>query len=233
MLAPMVFTSALALEDLYEPAVREQFGEPVWSISQAPQVSLDAQIMEYSGGILLNWDVRDDVFIEGVVAAMFGYFRGQLERLLEAPEYWHLPLQTLTPVMPIEPRQVCQPQIARAFARAAQSPDTVALLWGDQGDAMSSEEGPPGQASTDLIIDAEAGTHLSGQDNVGTSLNEMADGADDRAPRAAHRIRRATRGNPLGKRARGAFGECYPRSGARVVALRGRRGPAGGAGLIS
>ncbi|WP_166302532.1 non-ribosomal peptide synthetase [Bradyrhizobium sp. 2S1] len=141
VLAPVVFTSALSLGDLYEPAVREQFGEPAWSISQGPQVWLDAQVTEYSGGVLLNWDVRDDVFIEGVVAAMFDYYRAQLERLLEAPESWHLPLQAPPPVMPIEPQQVRQapvpePLFARVFARAAQSPDAVALLWSDD-DAMS------------------------------------------------------------------------------------------------
>src|SRR5215813_12594401 len=75
------------------------------------------------------------------------------------------------------------------------------------------------------------GTHLSGQDNVGTSPHEMGDGAEDRAPRAAHRIRRATRGNTPGRRTFGAFGKCYPRSGARVVALRGRRGPAAVRGI--
>jgi non-ribosomal peptide synthetase component F len=141
VLAPVVFTSALALGDLYEPSVREQFGEPVWSISQGPQVWLDAQITEYSGGILLNWDVRDDVFIEGVVAAMFAYFRAQIDRLLEAPEAWHLPLQELAPVAPIEPQQVRRPPVpeplfARVFAQASHAPDAVALLWGD-GDAMS------------------------------------------------------------------------------------------------
>ena len=41
-----------------------------------------------------------------------------------------------------------------------------------------SEEGPPGQAPTDLIIDAAAGTHLSGQDDVGASPHEVADGTE-------------------------------------------------------
>src|ERR1700756_84583 len=53
-----------------------------------------------------------------------------------------------------------------------------------------SDEGSPGQAPADLVIDAAAGTHLSGQDDVGASPHEMADGAEDRASRAAHRIRR-------------------------------------------
>lgn len=53
------------------------------------------------------------------------------------------------------------------------------------------KERPPGQAPADLVIDAAAGTHLSGQGDLGTSTYEVADGAEARASRAAHRIRRA------------------------------------------
>ena len=42
----------------------------------------------------------------------------------------------------------------------------------------SSEEGSPGQAPADLVIDAAAGTHLSGQDDVGASPHEVADGTE-------------------------------------------------------
>ena len=41
-----------------------------------------------------------------------------------------------------------------------------------------SEEGPPGQAPADLVIDAAAGTHLSGRDDVGASPHEVADGTE-------------------------------------------------------
>ncbi|EHG4043176.1 hypothetical protein J4486_001541 [Salmonella enterica] len=50
VLAPVVFTSALALGELYEPQVRQTLGDPVWSISQGPQVWLDAQATEFQGG---------------------------------------------------------------------------------------------------------------------------------------------------------------------------------------
>lgn len=43
VLAPFVFTSALGLGDLFAGDVTEQFGTPVWHISQGPQVLLDAR----------------------------------------------------------------------------------------------------------------------------------------------------------------------------------------------
>ncbi|KQC36602.1 thioester reductase [Frankia sp. ACN1ag] len=74
VLAPVVFTSALGLGELFDPAVRREFGDPAWIISQGPQVLLDAQITELDGGLLVNWDVREDIFAPGVVDAMFAAF---------------------------------------------------------------------------------------------------------------------------------------------------------------
>ncbi|PPZ77946.1 non-ribosomal peptide synthetase, partial [Neisseria gonorrhoeae] len=71
VLAPVVFTSALGLGDLFCPDVTEQFGTPGWIISQGPQVLLDAQVTEFDGGVLVNWDVREGVFAPGVIDAMF------------------------------------------------------------------------------------------------------------------------------------------------------------------
>ena len=62
VLAPVVFTSALGLGELFCADVTEAFGTPGWIISQGPQVSLDAQVTEFDGGVLVNWDVREDVF---------------------------------------------------------------------------------------------------------------------------------------------------------------------------
>uniref|UniRef100_UPI001041775A non-ribosomal peptide synthetase n=1 Tax=Candidatus Protofrankia californiensis TaxID=1839754 RepID=UPI001041775A len=73
--APVVFTSALNLGELFDDRVRRHFGEPVWIISQGPQVLLDAQVTEVGGGLLLNWDVREDGFPDGVVDAMFAAYR--------------------------------------------------------------------------------------------------------------------------------------------------------------
>ncbi|SIM55889.1 Putative phenyloxazoline synthase MbtB [Mycobacteroides abscessus subsp. abscessus] len=52
VLAPIVYTSALNLGELFAEPVMQTFGEPVWIISQGPQVLLDAQVTEVRGGLL-------------------------------------------------------------------------------------------------------------------------------------------------------------------------------------
>lgn len=79
--APVVFTSALGLGELFDPAVEEAFGTPAWIVSQGPQVLLDAQITEVSGGILVNWDTREEQFPDGVLDAMFAAFHEQIQTL--------------------------------------------------------------------------------------------------------------------------------------------------------
>ncbi|WP_083889104.1 non-ribosomal peptide synthetase [Nocardia pneumoniae] len=81
VLAPIVYTSALNLGELFADVVTETFGEPVWIISQGPQVLLDAQITEVRGGLLLNWDVREAAFPPGVLDAMFARYIDAINRL--------------------------------------------------------------------------------------------------------------------------------------------------------
>ncbi|SRX94672.1 Phenyloxazoline synthase MbtB (phenyloxazoline synthetase) [Mycobacterium tuberculosis H37Rv] [Mycobacterium shimoidei] len=88
VLAPVVFTSALGLGELFSAEVTAQFGTPAWIISQGPQVALDAQVTEFDGGVLVNWDVRDDVFETGVIDAMFAHHIDELRRLAEDPGAW-------------------------------------------------------------------------------------------------------------------------------------------------
>jgi len=90
-LAPFVFTSALGLGDLFAGDVTEQFGTPVWHISQGPQVLLDAQVTPFDGGLLVNWDVREDAFRPGVVDAMFDYWIAELDRLAADDAAWDAP----------------------------------------------------------------------------------------------------------------------------------------------
>ena len=142
-LAPVVFTSALELGDLYEPIVQQTFGEPAWSISQGPQVWLDAQVTEHSSGILLNWDVRESVFIEDVVSAMFDAFRAVVECLLEDERNWSLPFTALCLDMGA-PRLVAEKDNRRGtapvsallyqrfFDQAARNPSAAALILGGQ-----------------------------------------------------------------------------------------------------
>jgi mycobactin phenyloxazoline synthetase len=91
MLAPVVFTSALGLGELFCDDVIEMFGTPSWIISQGPQVALDAQVTEFDGGVLVNWDVREDVFPAGVIDAMFAHHIGELQRLATTDDVWTTP----------------------------------------------------------------------------------------------------------------------------------------------
>ncbi|AEF55567.1 condensation domain-containing protein [Marinomonas posidonica] len=86
--APIVFTSALNLGELFEPVVRDVFGDPIWIISQGPQVLLDTQITELDGGLLLNWDCREDMFIDGVLDAMFEFFHTSVLALANKADTW-------------------------------------------------------------------------------------------------------------------------------------------------
>ncbi|WP_231639778.1 condensation domain-containing protein, partial [Mycobacterium sp. Marseille-P9652] len=91
VLAPVVFTSALGLGELFGAEVTREFGVPAWIISQGPQVVLDAQVTEFDGGILVNWDVRDGVFPPGVVDAMFDHHIDEVLRLASDGDAWDAP----------------------------------------------------------------------------------------------------------------------------------------------
>ena len=91
VLAPVVFTSALGLGELFSREVTAQFGTPAWIISQGPQVLLDAQVTEFDGGVLVNWDVREGILAPGVVDAMFAYHIDELLRLASADDSWDAP----------------------------------------------------------------------------------------------------------------------------------------------
>ncbi|MGP4025462.1 non-ribosomal peptide synthetase [Actinomadura sp. 3N407] len=141
VLAPIVYTSALNLGELFGGAVGERFGEPEWIISQGPQVLLDAQVTEVSGGLLLNWDVRRPAFPEGVAEAMFDAYTAAITRLGAPGADWDVPLGiaatpsqlrvrhrlNATPAPP--PRTLTE----GFFDHARRRPDAPALHWGDDG----------------------------------------------------------------------------------------------------
>ncbi|GAB3212944.1 amino acid adenylation domain-containing protein [Nocardia tengchongensis] len=86
VLAPIVYTSAINLGELFADRVTETFGDPVWIISQGPQVLLDAQVTEVRGGLLLNWDVRADAFPPAMVETMFTRYIDAVLRLAGGDE---------------------------------------------------------------------------------------------------------------------------------------------------
>ncbi|MEV6772905.1 amino acid adenylation domain-containing protein [Nocardia sp. NPDC051030] len=81
VLAPIVYTSAINLGELFSDQVTDTFGDPVWIISQGPQVLLDAQVTEVRGGLLLNWDVRANAFPATMVETMFARYIDAVLRL--------------------------------------------------------------------------------------------------------------------------------------------------------
>ena len=95
VLAPVVFTSALGLGELFAREVTEAFGKPVWINSQGPQVLLDAQVTEFDGGVLVNWDVREEAFRPGVIDAMFERHITELRRLAADDTAWEAPTPPL------------------------------------------------------------------------------------------------------------------------------------------
>ncbi|MFJ6292029.1 amino acid adenylation domain-containing protein [Streptomyces griseoviridis] len=142
VLAPVVFTSALNLGELFDTGVTRSFGRPAWIVSQGPQVLLDAQVTEVDGGLLVNWDVREDAFPDTLVDAMFAAFHGLVTRLGTDDTVWEQPVPALLPEAQTARRATVNatgtPHPQRLlhegfFTHAAQRPDVPALLWGDEG----------------------------------------------------------------------------------------------------
>ncbi|MEV0357583.1 amino acid adenylation domain-containing protein [Nocardia sp. NPDC050697] len=142
VLAPIVYTSALNLGELFAERVTETFGDPVWIISQGPQVLLDAQVTEVRGGLLLNWDVRDSAFPAGLVDAMFAHYTAAVARLGAGADGWTAGAAPALPAAqaavraavnatdgPVSGRRLHQ----GFFEHAAAHPDASAVVWSDGG----------------------------------------------------------------------------------------------------
>lgn len=138
--APVVYTSAVGLGELFSSRVRRVFGDPVWIISQGPQVLLDAQVTELDGGFLLNWDIREEAFHTGVVETMFEAYRRNIEHLL-SDRCWDRPFPSPVPEQQLaerevtpEPQQITDAGLhSRFFAQARRTPESPAVLWASEG----------------------------------------------------------------------------------------------------
>ncbi|MFZ5637346.1 MAG: amino acid adenylation domain-containing protein [Pseudomonadota bacterium] len=87
---PIVFTSTLMLDGSRGESsdAFAAFGPMVYGISQTPQVSLDCQIFEIGGELLVNWDAADALFQPGVIEDMFEAFARLLAALAAEPVIW-------------------------------------------------------------------------------------------------------------------------------------------------
>ncbi|MGF0314927.1 amino acid adenylation domain-containing protein [Nocardia fluminea] len=153
VLAPIVYTSALNLGELFPDTVTDTFGDPVWIISQGPQVLLDAQITEVRGGLLLNWDIRESAFPSGVVDAMFTRYIEAIERLGGDPRFaggagWQAEAGVRIPVEQAATRARVNATAGPVsggllhtgfFANAATNPTAPAVLWEPAGELTYGE----------------------------------------------------------------------------------------------
>ncbi len=101
IIVPIVYTSTLGIHD--ERNGQEAFIDTVqtrFGITQTPQVWLDCQTTERNGRLLLDWDIRDEVFPEGLIDDMFDSMQNLLESLannqncFEETKVLNLPLET-------------------------------------------------------------------------------------------------------------------------------------------
>ena len=86
---PFVFTSTLGVEQ--EGDTQFMTGAKLtYGISQTPQVWLDCQVAERDGDLHLNWDVRENVFIHGVVEEAFEAMTKLLSSLQDEKIWDHI-----------------------------------------------------------------------------------------------------------------------------------------------
>jgi mycobactin phenyloxazoline synthetase len=128
VLAPVVYTSALNLGELFGDEVVETFGDAEWIVSQGPQVLLDAQVTELRGGLLLNWDVRESAFEPGVIDAMFHQYRVAVDRLTLSNAAWEA---DTTPQLPLEQRAVRDRVNATDFPTSGQALHEGFFTWAE------------------------------------------------------------------------------------------------------
>ena len=138
----VVFTSLLGLGEIFDAHVLESFGELSWMASQTAQVALDHQIIEYRGGLKLNWDAVEQLFPADVLDNMFSGYIGLIERLLTDTAAWQqqnllaLPArqsQTRARVNATDIELAARPLHYAFFDTARKRPQSLALAWESDG----------------------------------------------------------------------------------------------------
>ncbi|MEH1123252.1 non-ribosomal peptide synthetase [Micromonospora sp. CPCC 206061] len=137
-LMPVVFTSAIGLAGAGGDA--STFGgEPLYGISQTPQVWIDCQNIERGGTLATNWDVREGVFPDGVVDDMFAAYTALLGALATSDAAWRetdpvrLPAATVACRERVNDTAAPVPDVLLhepVLAQAVRSPQRVAVIGG-------------------------------------------------------------------------------------------------------
>jgi amino acid adenylation domain-containing protein len=144
-LMPFVFTSTLGVAD-HLARLSFDFGAYAGGISQTPQVWLDNQVVQCDGALLVNWDVADGVFRDGVIDAMFEAYRDILRWLSTSGADWNEAMPSPFPAPQRAVRAAVNDTAAPEylgltlhagfFARAAEQPNRPAVLAGVGGEAV-------------------------------------------------------------------------------------------------
>lgn len=117
---PVVFTSALGHGGAGQDALPiDWLGHTEHAITQTPQVWIDHHAIEDGGRAILSWDVLEELFPDGMVAAMFASYRRLLLALCDDDAAWDWPVG----------RHVPEPDLAaRARANATDTGMPVGFL---------------------------------------------------------------------------------------------------------
>ncbi|TDR95022.1 non-ribosomal peptide synthetase/type I polyketide synthase [Enterovirga rhinocerotis] len=114
--------------------------DPVFAITQTPQVWLDHQVMEVEGALCCNWDAVEGLFPEGVLDAMAAAHADVLHRLLADEAAWDGTAGDLLPASQQAVRTAVNDTAAPLpdlrlhdlfLASAAKTPDSPALIAAD------------------------------------------------------------------------------------------------------
>lgn len=139
-LMPVVMTSNLAFATAGKTPL-ETLLSPVFAVSQTPQVSLDEQVREVEGALLLNWDSVDELFPSGLVDDMFAAHTELLHRLATDEDTWSRETPIALPAAQAErraagtgpTRTVPDVQVQHLFERqVAVRPDAPAVIAPDR-----------------------------------------------------------------------------------------------------
>ncbi len=142
VLAPVVFTSALGLGELFTRRCHRAIRHTRMDHFQGPQVLLDAQVTEFDGGVLVNWDVRDGVFAPGVIDAMFAHHIDELLRLALSNDTWDAPGPSALPAAQRAVRDAVNSRTAEpsgealhdGFFRQAEQQPAAPAVFSSSGD---------------------------------------------------------------------------------------------------
>jgi pyochelin synthetase len=140
-LMPIVFTSAIALDNR-EPEFWRN-ATLMHGLTQTPQVWIDCQALVANEALLVNWDVREGVFPDGLIDDMFAAFEQLLHSLADVGDCWDRPAlmplpaaqaerrraanETVTPGLPAH-RLLHEPLVQQALRTP--HPPAIAGSWG-------------------------------------------------------------------------------------------------------